>query len=64
MAQMAPQMVQNYRIAVKAVGSSQSSLLMKQKCCRNIFEVGQHPIDGADGAKDGAKLQIYRISCC
>ena len=32
---------------------------------RNIFEVGQHPIDGADGPTDGTKLQIYRrISCC
>ena len=52
------------RIAVKAVGSSQSSLLMKQKCCRSNLQLGQHPIDGADGTTDGAKLQNYRISCC
>ena len=31
---------------------------MKQKCCRNIFKVGQHPIDGADGTTDGTKLQF------
>ena len=37
---------------------------MKQKDCRNILQWGQHPIDGADGTTDGAKLQNYRIRCC
>ena len=64
MAQMAPQMAASYRFTEKAAASRQSRLGMKQKCCIQNLQLGQHPIDGADGTIDGAKLQNYRISCC
>ena len=35
--------------------------MMKQKCCRLNLQFEQQPIDGTT---DGAKLQIYKISCC
>ena len=59
MAQMAPQMAPSYRFTEKAAASRQSRLGMKQKCCKYNLQLGQHPIDGADGTTDGAKLQNY-----